>query len=103
LASGFLTGKYRTERDLADRARSDMVEKYLDDRGMRILAALDQVAEREGVTPAKAALAWLIAQPSVTAPIASATSLAQLQELIDATTVVLDSASMNLLNDASVY
>jgi aryl-alcohol dehydrogenase-like predicted oxidoreductase len=103
LASGFLTGKYRTERDLADRARSDMVKKYLDGRGMRILAALDQVAEREGITPAKAALAWLIAQPSVTAPIASATSLEQLQELIDATTVVLDSASMNLLNDASAY
>jgi aryl-alcohol dehydrogenase-like predicted oxidoreductase len=103
LASGFLTGKYRTERDLADRARSDMVKNYLDDRGMRILAALDQVAEQEGFTPAKAALAWLIAQPSVTAPIASATSLEQLQELIDATTVVLDSASMNLLNDASAY
>jgi len=103
LASGFLSGKYRSKDDLADRARADMVKKYLDERGMRILAALDQVAENEGLTPAKVALAWLIARPSVTAPIASATTLEQLQELIEATTVELDRSSMDLLNEASAY
>ena len=103
LASGFLTGKYRSAHDLAGRARADMVKKYLDERGLRILAALDRIAADYDLTPTKAALAWLIAQPGVTAPIASATSLAQLQELIEATTVELDSAAMDLLNEASAY
>jgi aryl-alcohol dehydrogenase-like predicted oxidoreductase len=103
LASGFLTGKYRSEADLADRARAGMVKKYLDDRGMRILAALDQVAEREGLTPVKAALSWLIARPAVTAPIASATTPEQLQELIEASTVALDKTSMDMLNEASAW
>jgi aryl-alcohol dehydrogenase-like predicted oxidoreductase len=103
LASGFLTGKYRSEEDLADRARADYVKKYLDERGLRILTALDQVARQNEMTPAKVSLAWLIAQPSITAPIASATNLEQLQELIEATTVELDRSSMELLNEASAY
>jgi aryl-alcohol dehydrogenase-like predicted oxidoreductase len=103
LASGFLTGKYRSVEDLADRARADMVKKYFDERGLRILAALDKVARQRGLTPVKIALAWLIAQPSITAPIASATSLEQLQELIEATDVELDGSSVDLLNEASAY
>lgn len=103
LASGFLTGKYRSKDDLTGRARADMVKKYLDDRGMRILAALDRVADREGLTPVKVALAWLIAQPVVTAPIASATSLEQLQELIEAVSVELDKSSMDILDEASAW
>ncbi|HSO21003.1 MAG TPA: aldo/keto reductase [Desulfosarcina sp.] len=103
LASGFLTGKYRSTEDLAGRARGGMVEKYLDERGLRILAALDKVAHSHRLTPATVALAWLIAQPAVTAPIASATSMDQLQELIRATAVELDAASMDLLNEASAF
>jgi aryl-alcohol dehydrogenase-like predicted oxidoreductase len=103
LASGFLTGKYRSAENLADRARADMVKKYLGERGLRILAALDKVARQHGLTPVKIALAWLIAQPSITAPIASATSLEQLQELIEATAVELDESSMDLLKEASAY
>src|SRR5271166_1876857 len=78
LASGFLTGKYRSENDLAKGPRGQMVKKYLDERGYRILAALDQVAEKLHSTPGKVAIAWLIARPSITAPIASATSVEQL-------------------------
>jgi aryl-alcohol dehydrogenase-like predicted oxidoreductase len=80
-----------------------MVKKYLGERGLRILAALDKVARQHGLTPVKIALAWLIAQPSITAPIASATSLEQLQELIEATAVELDKSSMDLLKEASAY
>lgn len=101
LASGFLTGKYRAVKDMAGSARADMVKKYVDERGMRILAALDEVARRQDRTPATVALAWLIAQPVVTAPIASATSLEQLQELVEAPTVKLDPEEMDLLNEAS--
>ncbi len=101
LASGFLTGKYRSEADLAGRARADIVKKYLNARGYRILEALDRVAQQHGVTPAMVALAWLIAQPTVTAPIASATNLEQLNQLIEATTLDLDPSSMALLNQAS--
>jgi aryl-alcohol dehydrogenase-like predicted oxidoreductase len=101
LASGFLTGKYRSQDDLANRARGDMVKKYLNARGIRILEALDRVAQQHGLSPAQAALAWLIAQPSITAPIASATSLEQLNQLIDATTVELDPSAMEFLNEAS--
>ena len=101
LASGFLTGKYRSEADLADRARADIVKKYLNERGYRILEALDRVAQQHNVTPAQAALAWLIAQPTITAPIASATNLEQLNQLIQATTLELDPSSMALLNQAS--
>jgi aryl-alcohol dehydrogenase-like predicted oxidoreductase len=101
LASGFLTGKYRSEEDLAKSARGAGVKKYLNERGWRILRALDQVAARYGATPARVALAWLLARPSVTAPIASATGLGQLQELIAATRVELDRAAVEQLNQAS--
>ena len=101
LASGFLTGKYRSEADLADRARADIVKKYLNERGYRILEALGRVAQQHNVTPAQAALAWLIAQPTITAPIASATNLEQLNQLIQATTLELDPSSMALLDQAS--
>jgi len=101
LASGFLSGKYRSEDDLANRARADMVKKYLNARGYRILEALDEVARRQNVTPVQAALAWLIARPTVTAPIASATNLDQLNQLIEAATLELDPSSTALLNEAS--
>jgi len=101
LASGFLTGKYRSAADVANKARGDFVKKYMNDRGLRILEALDQVAKELHAAPVKVALAWLIARPTVTAPIASATSLAQLKELIGATKLELDEASIGLLNRAS--
>jgi len=101
LASGFLTGKYKSTADVANKARGDFVKKYLNERGSSILGALDQVAKRLHATPAQVALAWLIARRTVTAPIASATSLAQLKELIGATKLELDEASMGLLNRAS--
>lgn len=100
LASGFLTGKYRTEGD-CNSARGGLVKRYLDARGLRILAALDTVAKDKATTPAAIALAWLMARPTITAPIASATSLAQLQGLIHATEINLDQASVELLNQAS--
>ena len=74
LASGFLTGKYRSEEDLSKSARGQGVKKYLNDRGFNILAALDEVAAQHNSTPARVAIAWLIARPSITAPIASATN-----------------------------
>src|SRR5271170_7057075 len=101
LASGFLTGKYRSESDLAKGPRGQMVKKYLDERGFRILAALDQVAKRLHSTPGKVAIAWLIARPSITAPIASATSVEQLNDLVDAANLKLDAASIEALNQAS--
>jgi aryl-alcohol dehydrogenase-like predicted oxidoreductase len=101
LASGFLTGKYRSKKDLAQRARADRVKGYLNERGFRILAALDQVAKEKNSTPAAVALAWLIARPGITAPIASATTLAQLNDLIAATALKLDRASLDALNQAS--
>jgi aryl-alcohol dehydrogenase-like predicted oxidoreductase len=101
LASGFLTGKYRSEKDLANRPRGDMVKKYMNERGFRILDALDQVASRYHSVPAVVSLAWLIARPSVTAPIASATNLDQLADLIEATTLELDHSSIELLDTAS--
>ncbi|MGC2694801.1 MAG: aldo/keto reductase [Candidatus Angelobacter sp.] len=103
LASGFLTGKYRSQDDLSKSPRGQAVKKYLNDRGFRILQALDQVAEKHQVTPAQVALAWLMARPSIAAPIASATSVEQLNELVRATELELDQASIELLNQASVY
>jgi aryl-alcohol dehydrogenase-like predicted oxidoreductase len=84
LASGFLTGKYRTAADLAGKARGSAAEKYLNEYGMGVLSALDTIAAQAGATPAQVALAWLAAQPSVTAPIASATTVAQVEELLGA-------------------
>jgi aryl-alcohol dehydrogenase-like predicted oxidoreductase len=101
LAKGFLTGKYRSEQDLSKSARGAGARKYLDERGHRILQALDQVASRYGSTPARVSLAWLMARPSVTAPIASATSLEQLNDLVGAAQFELDGAAVELLNRAS--
>lgn len=103
LASGFLTGKYRSEADLSKSKRGQGVTKYLNERGFRILAALDQVAQKYNSSAARVALAWLIARPSITAPIASATKLDQLTELVGATRLELDQASIELLNEASRY
>ena len=101
LAAGFLTGKYRSEADLAKSKRGAGVKKYLNEHGLRILAALDEVAKRKRTTPAQIALAWLMARPSVTAPIASATSTAQLNELLGAATIQLDKDSIALLDQGS--
>jgi aryl-alcohol dehydrogenase-like predicted oxidoreductase len=101
LASGFLTGKYRSEKDLSGRARAELVKKYLDERGYRILGALDRVAEKHRSTPAAVALAWLIARPGITAPIASATTLDQLNALIGATRLTLAPSSIEELTLAS--
>jgi aryl-alcohol dehydrogenase-like predicted oxidoreductase len=101
LASGFLTGKYKSDQDTQTRARGQRVKKYLNDRGFRIVAALEEVAGSYGVSPAQIALAWVIARPSITAPIASATSLDQLTELIQATELKLDNAAIDKLNRAS--
>ena len=101
LASGFLSGKYRSKADLSKSVRGGKVEKYLDERGLRILAALDSVALRYGSTPAAVALAWLIARPGITAPIVSATSVAQLNELLAAARLELDAAAIAALDLAS--
>jgi aryl-alcohol dehydrogenase-like predicted oxidoreductase len=101
LASGFLTGKYRSKKDLSKSARSEMVRKYMNARGLRILKALDQVAKQNDAALATVALAWLIARPGIAAPIASATNLQQLKDLIKATKLRLDPSSIELLNQAS--
>jgi aryl-alcohol dehydrogenase-like predicted oxidoreductase len=102
LASGFLTGKYRTAADAAKSARGKgIVEKFLNARGLKILAALDDVAERRRSSQASVALAWQIARPSITAPIASATSVEQLSELVAATRLDLDRSDIEQLNAAS--
>lgn len=98
LASGFLTGKYRTVADTQGKARGGGVARYLDAKGLRILAALDQVAHETGAKPAEIALAWLMAKPAVTAPIASATSLAQLASLTKAATLSLSTEQVALLD-----
>ena len=102
LAAGFLTGKYRSERDAALSARgASTTKKYLNERGLKILAALDEVAGRTGCKPGQVAVAWVMAQPGVTAPIASATSLAQLQELVAAARLTLDAEALQRLDAAS--
>jgi len=101
LASGFLTGKYRSENDLSKSARGSGIQKYLTPRGLRILDALDEVAKQYSVKPATIALAWLMARPGITAPIASATSPEQLHDLTKAVSVKLDQQSMALLDKAS--
>ena len=102
LASGFLSGKYRTAADASKSARGkDVVAKYLNERGLKILAALDDVGHRYNASPATVALAWEIARPSVTAPIASATSEDQVKELVAATQLELDEAAIEQLNAAS--
>lgn len=101
LASGFLTGKYRSEKDLSNRSRGAGVRKYLNPRGFRILAALDEVAKQYGATPAQISLAWLLAKPAITAPIASATSVKQLDELLAATRLKLDASAVKKLDQVS--
>lgn len=102
LAAGFLTGKYRTAADAAKSARgANTTAKYLNDRGLRILAALDAVAQRYNATPGQVAVAWQMVQPGITAPIASATSVAQLHELVKATQLQLDSDALAQLDAAS--
>lgn len=103
LASGFLTGKYRSEKDLANRSRGSRVQKYLDPRGLRILAALDEVGKSWRATPAQISLAWLLGKPAITAPIASATNVKQLEELLVATRLKLDASAMGALDQASTY
>jgi aryl-alcohol dehydrogenase-like predicted oxidoreductase len=101
LASGFLTGKYRTGADLKKSVRGAGVAKYLTERGLGVLAALDSVAASIGATPAQVALAWQIARPSIAAPIASATTTAQLDALVGAARLRLDPASIELLDRVS--
>ena len=101
LASGFLTGKYRTEDDLGRSPRGGGVRKYLNPRGLRILGALDQVSQRHATQPAVAALAWLIAREGVTAPIASATSVAHLKNFSAAVELVLSENDRAVLDQAS--
>lgn len=99
LAAGFLTGKYRSPKDLGDQARAARVKDYFNERGLAVLAALDKVAAAHGATNAQIALAWLMARPSVTAPIASATSVAQLTEIMKAAAIKLtpeDRAALDL-------
>jgi len=101
LASGFLTGKYRSEKDFGKSPRGAGMTRYLNARGLRVLAALDTVATKVGTAPAQVALAWLIARPRITAAIASATSLAQLDEIISAARLKLDADAIKRLDEAS--
>lgn len=104
LASGFLSGKYRSAADAGKSARGQkIVDTYLNERGMRILKALDEVSEDAGCTPAQAALAWQIAQPGITSPIVSATSLAQLDELVKAASLTLTHDQLTKLTQASEW
>lgn len=102
LASGFLSGKYRTLADIQHAARAEDLERYFNPRGQRILDALTQLAAQLEASPASIALAWLMAQPGISAPIASATSLAQLRALQAAMALELDEAALQMLHQASV-
>ncbi|MDN3593938.1 aldo/keto reductase [Zunongwangia endophytica] len=101
LASGFLTGKYRSEDDLEGQNRKDFVKNYLDDRGKNILKSLDEVSEEQGISNAGVALAWIINKPGITAAIASATKSSHLKAFEEATNVKLSKNDMNKLNEAS--
>ena len=103
LAAGFLTGKYQSLEDTKEASRGSKVAGYFDDRGKRILTALKQVSEEAGVQQASVALAWLLAQPTITAPIASATSTTQLEALFAAVELQLTAAQLKSLTDASAY
>jgi aryl-alcohol dehydrogenase-like predicted oxidoreductase len=100
LAAGFLTGKYRTTGDFAKSPRGARMDKYLNDKGFRILDALDQVSADHNAKPAEVALAWVAAQPGVTAPIASATSVEQVQSLAKGARLTLSSRDLALLEEA---
>jgi aryl-alcohol dehydrogenase-like predicted oxidoreductase len=101
LASGFLSGKYRSKADIEQRARGPFLNKYLNDRGLRIVDALVEVAKRNDTTPSSVALAWIIARPSVMAPIASTTSVEQLESLVAATRLQLSPEDLKLLSEVS--
>ena len=101
LAAGFLTGKYRTEEDFSKSPRGEGVRKYLDTKGLSVLSALDKISDKHGAQPASVALAWLLANPIVTAPIVSATSQNQLKTLFDAPQIILDQEDLGLLDEAS--
>jgi aryl-alcohol dehydrogenase-like predicted oxidoreductase len=101
LAAGFLTGKYRSDADLGKSPRGAWQKKYLNERGLSVLRALDAVAARHGSTPAAVALAWLLARPSVTAPIVSASNLEQLETMCKAVDLKLDRTSIESLDEAS--
>lgn len=104
LAAGFLTGKYRTKAGAGKSKRGEsVIARCLNERGLKVLAGLDQVAEKHGAQPGQVALAWQIARPSITSPIVSATSLQQLNELAQAATLKLDDADIKILNDASAW
>ena len=103
LASGFLTGKYRSLDDTKGKNRGSRVEKYINERGARILDALNKVSEQTGAKQATVALAWLLAQPTITAPIASATSVEQLDDLLASVELGLTAEQVRLLTDASAY
>jgi len=100
LASGFLTGKYRSEADLDKSPRGKGAAKYLDEKGRRILTAMDQVAARTGAELAEIALAWIAAQPGITAPIASATSVPQVESLVRGARLKLTDADLQVLTKA---
>jgi len=101
LASGFLTGKYRSAEEAAKSNRAGMLANYFDDRGMRILSAMNKIAEELAATPAQIALAWLMARPGVTAPIASATSVEQLDDIMKAARLELPEEVLGRLEEAS--
>lgn len=103
LASGFLTGKYRTDADFGQSQRGKDVKQYMNERGMRILDALDEVSNEHNTTPAVIALAWLLNQPTVVAPIVSATNLSQLESLINAPRIQLTEEQLSLLNKVSDF
>jgi aryl-alcohol dehydrogenase-like predicted oxidoreductase len=101
LASGFLTGKYRSEADVGNAQRGAGVKKYINAKGTAVLKALDDAAEKNGATLAQVALAWLLQRKSITAPIVSATSLKQLDDVLNSTTLELDPESVAALDRAS--
>ena len=103
LASGFLTGKYKSPDDLSQSQRGKDVQKFMDERGMRILKTLDEISTEYKTTSAVVALAWLLQRPSVTAPIVSATSLSQLEAIIQAPLLNLSTSAVKRLNEASKY
>jgi aryl-alcohol dehydrogenase-like predicted oxidoreductase len=100
LAAGFLTGKYRKAEDATGKARGGRMGDYLNEKGLKILAALDKVSAETGASLAAIAIAWVAARPGITAPIASATSLSQMQALLDAGTLSLSDSQMQTLNEA---
>lgn len=101
LASGFLTGKYRSEADYSKSVRGGGMKRYLNEKGLKVLAALDAVSAKSGASLAQISLAWVMARPSIAAPIASATGVAQLEELMGAARLKLDAEALSALDAAS--